>query len=585
MNFKNFITELKKRNVLKEALSYIVFSWVLLQAADIIYPVIGWGQGSIRTTLIVLITAFPVWIVFAYVFEWTPSGFKKTDDVAPETSIARSTGKKMNGIIIAGLSLAVLLLAGDRIFNFTGTKTEKISNDKSIAVLAFADMSPDKDQEYFSDGISEEILNLLAKIPDLKVISRTSSFSYKGKEENIQKIGEELHVNHILEGSVRKSGSTFRITTKLINVADGAQLWSETFDRSMESIFKIQDEIAAAVTKHLRIALLGEAIKAKTVSPEAYNLYLQARQVWRQSTALGNTNAQKLIRESIALDSSYAPAWTLLSRILSSEMNNFLTIPATEENIAMAIDAAKKAVILDPDYAEGYAWLSTYQQRNWNFTEANENMKKALSLQPENTDVLGDAASNATFLGHQKESLSLGLKIIQNDPLNYFQYYGLGLTYYWLKDYENAEKYLNIFLLHYPNAGIINSSISLIYLGKGKLDKALEVVEKEPDPFWKLYTMSIVVYARGDTKEANALLKKFIADWENIAWSNIASVYAFRGDRDEAFRWMNLAYDYRDGSILEVLNYPEMENLWGDPRWNAYIDRLGLPQDHGFHMD
>ncbi len=176
---KNFLQQLKRRNVLKAAISYAVFAWLLIQIASISFPVICWGPNAIRNTFIILIICFPVWLVFAYLFEWTAEGFKKTNEVAEETSIAKATSKKMNGIIIAGLSLAVLLLVTDRIFNFTGA-TETDNKDKSIAVLAFADMSQQKDQEYFSDGISEEILNLLAKIPDLKVVSRTSSFSYKG---------------------------------------------------------------------------------------------------------------------------------------------------------------------------------------------------------------------------------------------------------------------------------------------------------------------------------------------------------------------------------------------------------------------
>jgi len=183
LNLKHILKELKRRNVFKAALSYVVFSWVFIQAASILYPSFGWGQKAISNTLIVLTILFPLWIVFAYVFEWTPQGFKKTEDVTKEVSITTSTGKKMTNFTIIGLTLAVVLLVADRIFGITTSETvSETDSDKSIAVLAFADMSPNKDQEYFSDGISEEILNLLAKVPDLRVISRTSSFAYKGKK-------------------------------------------------------------------------------------------------------------------------------------------------------------------------------------------------------------------------------------------------------------------------------------------------------------------------------------------------------------------------------------------------------------------
>ncbi|MGM5468732.1 hypothetical protein ACS386_00500 [Flavobacteriaceae bacterium LMO-SS05] len=585
MKLKHFINELQRRNVIKAAISYVVFSWVLIQAASIVYPSFGWGQKAISNTLIVLIIAFPVWIVFAYIFEWTPSGFKKTNEVAAETSISKRTGKKLNGVIIAGLSLAVLLLVSDRIFNFTGAmETEATTNDKSIAVLAFADMSPEKDQEYFSDGISEEILNLLAKVPDLKVISRTSSFSFKGKEVTTAEIGKILHVDHLLEGSIRKSGNTFRITAQLINVADGAHIWSETYDREMSDIFKIQDEIAGKVTQQLKVTLLGE-LASKPLDPEAYSLYLQAKRLARQRNVEANKNAEILIRQAIAIDSSYAPAWDLLSEIIYSHIYRYPNLSMTQENFNMGMDAAKRAIALDPDYALGYAGLASFERANWDFTAANSNMYKALSLAPEDADVIGQAAINAIDLGKLEEAVQLQVKVVALDPLNYNRQFNLGLSYWLLKDYSNAEKHLQTFLLHYPNAEAVHSAMALVYLGQSNTENALVAIEREPAPFWKLYRQCMVVYAVRDKQEADTLLKKFIENWSEVAWPNIASVYAFRGEKEKAFKWLDLAYEQRDVSILEILNYSEMENLWGDPRWNAFINKLGLPEDHGFHRD
>jgi len=580
---KRFLHELQRRNVIKAAISYAVFSWVLIQIASIFYPSFGWGQQAITNTAIVLIIGFPMWIVFAYVFEWTPKGFKKTNEVAEETSVAKATGKKMNAIIFVGMALAIVLLVSDRLFNFTGAMETSAVNDKSIAVLAFADMSPNKDQEYFSDGISEEILNLLAKIPDLKVISRTSSFSYKGKEENISKIGEELKVAHVLEGSIRKSGNTFRITAQLINVNDGAHIWSETYDREMSDIFKIQDEIAGKVTQELKATLLGD-IASATVAPKAYDLYLQAKQVDRQGTAEAIKNAETLIRQSIAIDSSYAPTWSYLSGIIYSQLYNFIALPISEENITKGMEAAKRAIVLDPDYALGYTSLAEFERTNWNFPAANNHIRKALALAPEDANVIQASAINATDFGKLEEALQLQLKAMELDPLNYSRQFNLGFLYRLLKDYGNAEKYLQTFLLHYPNARSAHSQMALIYLGQGENAKALQEIEKEPEPFWKLYRKCMVVYAMGNKTEADALLKQLIKDYSDRAKANIASVFAFRGERDEAFKWLDMEYEER-GYLLEILNYPEMENLWGDPRWNAFLDKLGLPEDHGFHRD
>jgi len=579
---KHFLHELQRRNVIKAAISYVVFSWVLIQAASIAYPSFGWGQKAITNTMIVLIIGFPLWIVFAYVFEWTPTGFKKTEDVAEEASVAKATGKKLNAIIITGMALAIVLLVADRIFNFTGAMETPMVNDKSIAVLAFADMSPNKDQGYFSDGISEEILNLLAKIPDLKVISRTSSFSFKDKEATTAEIGKTLHVAHILEGSIRKSGNALRITAQLINVNDGAHMWSETYERQMSDIFMIQDEIAGKVTQQLKATLLG-GTASTPVDPKAYDLYLQAREVFRQNTTEANKNAENLMRQSIDIDSSYAPAWNWLAVITFDLMGH--QIITGKEGIAQGMYAAKRAIALDPDYAMAYATMALFEFMDWNFSASIDHMDKALALAPENADVIGFAAFSAMFFGKPEKAVQLRLKAVELDPLNYFNQYNLGLFYLMLKDYSNAKKQFQVFLLHYPNSEAVHSHMASVYVGQNDENKALMEIKKEPNTFWKLYRKCMVVYAMGNKQESDSLLEQFIEDWEEENWINIAIVYAFRGEKEEAFKWLYKAYENQDNAMLESLNYPEMENLWGDPRWNAFIDKLGLPEDHGFHRD
>jgi len=582
---KKFIEELKRRNVIKAAISYVVFSWILIQVASILYPSFGWGQDAISKTLILLIIGFPVWIVFAYLFEWTPSGFQKTNDVAEETSIAKSTSKKMNGIIMAGLSFAVLLLVADRVFDFTGAN-DATNMDKSIAVLAFADMSPEKDQEYFSDGISEEILNLLAKIPELKVISRTSAFSFKGTNTTTEEIGAKLKVAHVLEGSIRKSGNTFRITTQLINVADGTHLWSETYDRDMGDIFKIQDEIAAKVTQQLRVTILGDVVATKETDTEAYNLFLQTKQLSLQITSDSNENAEKLIRQSIAIDSTYAPAWALLSNVIYESIFNYTRGRGTRtERITIGKAAVNKAIQLDPKNALAYASLADYNRLEWDFEAAARNTNKALELAPENSEIMRRTASSKLNLGNLEEGIAIYKKAITLDPLNYIPDFNLALLYSWNDQYDEAEASMQKYLLMYPNTGVAHNFMGAILLAKGNYQQALVEVEKDNDPFWNLYRKSMVVYALGRQDEANTLLKQLVDEFGNESWPNIAHVYAYRGEKDEAFKWLELAFDNRDSSLLEILNYPELKSLYGDPRWNAFINKLGLPKDHGFHLD
>jgi len=249
------------------------------------------------------------------------------------------------------------------------------------------------------------------------------------------------------------------------------------------------------------------------------------------------------------------------------------------------MDAAKRAIALDPGYFGGYLSLADFERANWNFTAANDNIEKALALAPENASVIGSASTNALNFGKVEEALQLQLKAVELDPLNYYSQLNLGIRYWLLKDYANAEKVLQAFLLHYPNAEAVHCLMAMVHLGQGDKEKALQEIEKEPGAFWKLYGKCMVVHAMGNTTEANSLLEQFVKDWGDIAWPNIAHVYAFRGEKDEAFTWLDKAYENRDGTTLEILNQPEFENLWGDPRWNAFIDKLGLPKDNGFHRD
>ncbi|RXJ52485.1 tetratricopeptide repeat protein [Gelidibacter gilvus] len=586
---KKIIQELQRRNVIKSALAYLVFAWLITQVMAIIIPAFDLHTALLKTAIVVLSIGFPLWLIFSWVYEITPDGIKKTVDVDPEVSIAPQTSNRLNYVIIAGLVIVIGLLIKSNLFPSASAENEpkvvpvEVESDKSIAVLAFADMSPEKDQEYFSDGISEEILNLLVKIPNLKVISRTSSFSYKGKDVKIKKIGEELHVNHVLEGSIRKSGNTFRITAQLIDVNTGAHIWSETYDRQMEDIFKIQDEIATKVTEQLKVSILGTSLTSVKVDPEAYNLLLKARKLSNQNSSESNNNATKLVKESIAIDSTYAPAWAILSHLFYRSAFNYGSMPM-DEAIRDGKLAARKAIELDPNYVEGYLNLVIFETASWDFKSASLLIEKAKKLEPNNSSVIFAQSDFAAATGKIDLAIALFAKAKDIDPLFETHWY-MGY-YYWVKgQFGQAEESMNQSLFLHPNDNSANTLMGDIQLSLGHPEKALEYLEKVTEPFWQLYKKSKAVYAMGNTQEADALLEKLIADWGNLAWPNIADVYALRGEKDEAFKWLELAFDNKDISLLEILNYPSMKNLWGDSRWNTFINKLGLPKDHGFHMD
>ena len=311
MSDRNFFAELKRRNVYKVAVAYAVVSWLLIQIATQVFPFFEVPNWAIRLVVLVLVLGFPVALVLSWAFEITPEGIKRESEVVPDERRTRRGGRRIIGITIALALVAAGLLA----FQLLRSRLANLSHGEpdvplaSIAVLPFTDMSQAKDQEYFADGISEELLNLLAKIPQLQVTARTSSFAFKGKETGIPEIARTLHVAHVLEGSVRKAGNSVRITVQLIKASTDTHLWSQTYDRKLDDIFAIQDEIAADVVKQLKVTLLGEGPKARTTDPEAYAFYLQAVQLGRLRTAEAYEQSDALYQKVLAIDPRYAPAW------------------------------------------------------------------------------------------------------------------------------------------------------------------------------------------------------------------------------------------------------------------------------------
>ena len=378
----SFIAELRRRNVLRVGAAYVAVAWLLIQVAQTLFPVFGLGATAVRIVVVVLAIGLLPALIFAWAFELTPEGLKRESEVDRSQSITPQTGKKLDRVIMGVLALALgyfavdkFVLAPQREQAATEAaraegRTEslvKSYGEKSIAVLPFVDMSPNKDQEYFSDGISEELLNLLAKIPELRVISRSSAFSFKGKDLEIPEIAKRLNVAHILEGSVRKAGNKVRITAQLIEARSDTHLWSETYDRELDDIFAVQDEIAAAVVEQLKITLLGEAPKAKEVNPEAYALFLQGRQLRRQYTPEGFEQAIALFQQALAIDPNYAAAWEQLAAVYCNQAASGLR--PLEEGLRLAREAATKALAIDPDYAPAHAasagsrWSSTATSR------------------------------------------------------------------------------------------------------------------------------------------------------------------------------------------------------------------------------
>jgi TolB-like protein/lipoprotein NlpI len=489
-----------------------------------------------------------------------------------QQATTRSSSKKKYSFTVL---LFLVLLAG--YFYFIGiTKKSGTAIDKSIAVLPFVDLSQNKDQEYFSDGLSEELLSLLAKIPELKVIGRTSSFAFKGTNEDLRTIAEKLGVAHILEGSVRKSGNTLRITVQLIKAADGAHLWSETYNRTLDDIFKVQDEIAGAVVGQLKLKLLQDAMPApKAMKPEAYNLYLEAKFFFGMRSKESYLKALAKLQQALTIEPDAAPVWALLSEVYSSQADSGQR--SVEEGYRLAREAGEKALQLDVGYAEAYASLGqVYESFDWDFVKADNAFKKALELDPANVSAMNGAAILAQDLGRLDESIELKKKCIGADPLRAGSYNSISITYYYKGDWIEAEYAVRKALELVPYFGNGYYGLSKIQLAAGKYESALYSVMQERDEFWKACGLPLVYFSQDRKSKSNEALQKTIEKFANEGAIQIAEVYAWRNEKDKAFEWLERAFTQHDPGLAAMLPDPLLKNLHTDVRWLPFLTKMKL---------
>jgi TolB-like protein len=535
-------------------------------------------------------------LVFAWAFELTPEGLKRESEIDRSQSIAPHTGRKLDRAIIVVLALAVGYFAIDKFalspqreaalqqqkaVEVEAARKEGRSQalvdsygDRSIAVLPFVDLSPNKDQEYFSDGISEELLNLLAKISQLRVISRSSAFSFKGQNLGVPEIGKRLNVAHVLEGSVRKAGNQVRITVQLIDARSDTQLWSDTYDRPLDNIFAVQDEIAAAVVAQLKLELLGAAPKAKVSDPKAYALILQARQLARQRSAEGFERSIALYQQVLAIDANDAAAWNGLARNYINQAGDGLR--PIEEGFQLGREAVGKALASDPDYAPAHGvlgWIAMIHDDD--LATAARHFEHALMLEPTNTDTIGNAAALAMSLGRLDTAIALNEYANARDPVNPTGYQNLGVAYSNAGRQEEAiESYRSALSLS-PDLAGAQSQIGVALLLKGDPARALTAMQKESNEGWRLIGLPMAWHALGDSPKSDAALAELIGKFGEHAAYNIAYVLAFRGEAARAFEWLDKAVAYRDPGLPEISVNPLFANLHADPRWLPFLRKIG----------
>ena len=529
----SFFTELKRRNVFKVGVAYLVLIWVVIQIADVIVPVLSLPDWTITFLIVVGMFGFPFALFFAWAFEITPEGIKKESEISPEVSITVHTGRKLDFTIIGLLVVAGYFIYESRFESQPtealvdkGSTTEIITPKEvteeqeapSIAVLPFVNMSSDKEQQNFSDGLSEELLNLLAKIPQLRVIARTSSFSFKDKQEDVSSIAKKLNVAYVLEGSVQKSGNTLRITAQLIRSSDSSRIWSETYERELINIFVVQDEIVKAVANVLKITLLPNQNIHTTVVKNIDPVRAKSR---------------RYADKEIALDP-------------------------------------------DPDPADGYGSSASTSTYTYDFVNALADINKAQQINHGDSQNLSVFGNLLWVSGQYEAAIKALTESLELDPLSTDSMTTLGSAYLSINQFDKAETVLLRALQIVPKDIFAQLGLAKSYLLTDKYDNAIDLY-KNQDGMWRMYILTMAYFSKGNVERSDQYLKKLIESSSQTAAYQIASVYAWRGEIDLAFKWIEIAYQQHDSgmSILKADNVLPT-TFKNDPRYSVWLEKMGL---------
>jgi TolB-like protein len=569
------IAEAQRRKVFKVAAGYLVIGWLVIQVAATVLPQFDLPGWAPRLVTLLVMLGLPIAIVMAWMFDVTPDGVRLD---------ASSVGSKRV------LSVAAVLAAVTLGWYFHGRSDQRAGAPfagpasapasrgiASIAVLPFLDMSQAHDQEYFSDGLSEELLNLLAQLPQMRVIARTSSFSFKGKDVDVATIAKALNVANVLEGSVRKSGNTLRITAQLIRASDSSHLWSHTYDRELTDVFKVQDEIAAAVVAALKVQLLPKQAlseRPRSANLEAYDQYL----IGRQFTVRGNEDnwrrAIAAYEKAVALDPGFALAYAELA-----STRGFLADAVGDtEGMQLSLRTVETAIRLAPTLPDGYVVRSIDRisfNHDWRGAEAD--VDKALALGAGDSTVQVARARLMIGTGRLPEAIVAARKGVQLDPLSSRAWTDLGRYLNAAHQLTEASQAIGRALEISPE-----SNYALFHRGEtdlldGKPRDALEPFNKAGSGYG-LAGVAMAQHSLGDDTASRQALDAEIAQFAQGGAYQIAEAYAWRGERDQAFAWLDRAYAQRDGGLSFIKCDPLVANLSADPRFPALLGKLGLPK-------
>jgi TolB-like protein len=558
---------LRRRKLVQWTIAYVAGVWALLQGLGFLADLYGWPTGLLRVITLALALGLPIVVTLAWYHG--------------DQGAQRVGGTELSIVAVLFLLGGGVVWYYQRTADTTTVATpvlaieKAIPTDASIAVLPFVNMSSDKEQEYFADGIAEELLNLLAQVQGLRVIARTSSFSFKGKDLEIAEIARRLNVANVLEGSVRKSGDKLRITAQLVRASDSSHLWSQTYDRPLTDVFAVQDEIAGSVVSELKVKLLSAAPQTEQTDPRAYALFLQAREIGRQFTEAAFTQSIELYQQALALDPRYARAWVGLAFTYSSQATYGQRHP--EDGSTLAREAATKALALDPESAGAHGMLGevaiTYDRDP---AAAARHLEHALALDPTNPDIIDSAAFLLRRLGRLDEAIALGNYQVARDPVSSNGRDTLGYAYRYAGHLDEAIEQFRIGLSLSPGYIGGHEAVGEVLLQKGDARAALAEMQLETDEADRLTGLSMAHYALGHKAASDAALAELMQEYEKTDPYSIASVLAYRGEVDRAYEWLDKAAQYRHSVFGSLALYPMLANLHSDARWLPLLRKHGM---------
>jgi TolB-like protein/Tfp pilus assembly protein PilF len=578
---------------------YLVGAWLVTQVAGTVLPMFGAPEWVPRTIVMVLAIGFIPALVFAWIFEVTPDGLKRDAEVSPEQSIAPQTAQRMNRMIIAVLALAIVYfgfdkfvlapqraaaaLASERAGAAARASAKPAVQEKSIAVLPFVNMSADKDNEYFSDGISEEILNALTKVADLKVAGRTSSFFFKGKNENLTTIGNTLGVAHVLEGSVRKQGGKVRITAQLIRTKDGFHLWSDTYDGDLSDVFALQEKIARAITSELKVVLQGtqatRLVDAGTASPEAYALYLQASATFNRRDSVRFAEAMKQLEQATTLDPGFARAYSRLAALYAVALN--ADTVDFDASMAAVEKYASRATQIDPTLAEPHAVLGLALNNRREYRESNEAFVRALELEPDDVTTNFWRALTLLNSGYRRQGIAALDRTLELDPLLPNALLWRGRVHVEEGELDQGERLIR--RAAESGHGFVGIAMSRLEQARGNRDAAISQMEAGLKYFTMAFPAGTAqVFARaffGDAQakaRALALIDAYLATKPAHVTAVASSVLIHSGEPARGFALLQDRPSTNDSLVMGELFSPPLAKARRAPEFPEFLRRMGL---------